>query len=90
MLRESIAYSKTLEGDVQLLTDGYTCWVNTEQGECIGRWGRLGVDVHLTIEQQRIHGKQCLECVRGGSWELFCDAMQRHYGVEISPDLLTG
>lgn len=88
MLRERTAYSETLNEDVQLLTDGFTCWVNTEQGECIGRWGRLGVDVHLTLDQQHIQGKQCLECVRGGSWELFCDAMQRHYGVPIPAGFL--
>lgn len=89
MIKERILYSETLGEKVQLLTDGRTCWVNTENGECIGRWGRLGIDVHHTVEQQRIHGKQCLECVQGGSWERFCDAMHGHYGVNIPSDWIS-
>jgi hypothetical protein len=89
MLIEKIEHSAILNAEIQLLTDGYTCWAHTADGERIGRWSRLGIDIHLTLEEQLKQGRECLECVRGGSWERFREGMQRHYGIDIPEDFLS-
>lgn len=87
-MKELVRWSESLEADVQILSDGRTCWVNAPTGECIGRWSPVGVDVHRQLRDQLDGQGQCLDCVDGGSWRYFLDSMERHYGVEIPETLI--
>ncbi len=66
-------------------TDGRTVWVTGSDGSCIGRFGRLGVDVHRPFEQQLDGEGECLTCTHGptgdAEWRLFVVEMLRHHGV---------
>ena len=66
--------------------DGNTVWVNDDTGCCIGRLGRLGVDVHKTGPQQMLGGSQCLDCHSPPieqMWDYFKNSMLAHHSVEI-------
>lgn len=74
---------------VDIRSDGKTVWVNSDQGMCIGRFSRFGIDVHHDYETQARGCAQCLECAHGepdaDGWRRFCALMLEHYGVEV-PD----
>ena len=72
-------------------SDGKTVWVNTDKGDCIGRFSkRFGIDIHNGAEVVMETGKQCLFCLHGegATWELFIEKMQEHHGVEVPKNLL--
>ncbi len=77
-----------MNDDYQITTDGTTVWVNHSQGYMIGRFGRMGVDIHRTLEDQITTGSECLACTHGPvtvqDWELFVSGMQTHYGIAVT------
>ena len=83
------AMQQSLIGEVQILHDGRTVWVNDKEGN-IGRFGPFGVDVHRTIAEQIATGTECLACTHGPThlpdWREFQALMQEHHGVTVSDD----
>ena len=75
----------------EILTDGQTVWVNLDDGMCIGRFSRFGVDVHNDAETQLETGKQCLDCIHDlphhEAWERFRGSMLTHYQIEVEESL---
>lgn len=71
----------------EIISDGFTVWVNAPTGENIARFGKMGVDVHNTIEARTNGAPECLACTHGpvgpDEWKLFCEAMMTHYNVTI-------
>lgn len=61
-------------------------WVNAETGECIGRFGVYGIDVHRRMVDQ--HLGECLDCTHGrvtpAEWTRFQESMLAHHGVDLS------
>lgn len=61
-------------------------WVNAATGECIGRFGIFGVDVHRTASEQ--HLGKCLDCTHGrvtaSDWQRFVTSMLHYHGVDIA------
>ena len=75
--------------DHMIESDGKTVWVTGPEGDCVGRFGRLGIDIHNEIAAQVSGAPQCLECTHGpvtpADWDRFRVAMQEHYGIDV-PD----
>ncbi len=71
----------------QIDSDGETVWVNTSDG-CIGRFGKLGIDIHQEPLKQASGRSECLFCTHGptgfSDWELFCSKMKDIYKIYIS------
>lgn len=71
----------------QIIADGRAVWVNASDGSCIGRFGRLGVDVHRSVTAQLAGEPECLVCTHGkvtpAEWALFVDAMAEYHKVVI-------
>lgn len=70
----------------EIESDGTTVWVNTDI--CLGRFGRMGVDIHHGAEGQK-QGLHCLDCfVRTASldedWNRFKASMLAHHAIQIS------
>jgi len=68
-------------------SDGFTCWVNSA-GYCIGRFGRMGIDIHRPpTEQAR---SECLFCTHErpdrAAWETFKAEMKRHYAIDVGDE----
>lgn len=75
----------------EVLGDGRTVWVNSPVGICVGRFTKMGVDVHVDFEKQ-VQGEHCLDCFKHQgdfvtSWQRFVSSMNRHYGVSIPENL---
>lgn len=68
-------------------SDGKTVWVNAEDGSCIGRFGKMGIDIHRDMEAQLSGKAQCLMCTHGitgvAEWEQFVEAMKTLYDVDV-------
>lgn len=70
-----------------LTFDGKTVWVNNDQGCCIGRFSKHGIDVHHDIKTQMEEGKVCQDCKPGPTtiddWRCFQASMLAHYKIVI-------
>lgn len=68
---------------VQVTTDGITVWVCDNNGNTIGRFGRMGIDVHSA------DSTRCLYCTHeptiSKDWDVFVVQMRKHHGVNIEP-----
>lgn len=85
-MRSLITYSRTLDADVEILTDGAACWVNCADGN-IARWTPRKADIHHPPRVQADTGRQCLDCAPM-AWEQFRAAIWAHYEIAIPPGLL--
>lgn len=62
-------------------------WVNAgDTGECLGRFGVYGIDVHRRISNQ--HLGECLDCTHArttaADWQRFQRSMLAHHEVDLS------
>ena len=73
--------------DYDVVSDGLTVWVNAASGECLGRFGKFGIDVHKKVEDQRDGASECLFCTHGpttlADWEAFRVSMALHHRVQV-------
>lgn len=73
--------------DYDVTSDGQTVWVNGPGGACLGRFGKFGIDVHKTIEEQQNGASQCLFCIHAmttlADWEAFRVSMELHHLVKV-------
>ena len=54
-------------------------------------FGRVAmIDVHLSIEEQRKTGTECLDCrhdlTGAGAWDHFIQSLKRHYNVDVEEE----
>lgn len=76
--------------ECEILWDGRTVWVNL-RGASVGRFSRMGIDVHSSPEKQLEGGSPCLDCRRDASldgWAAFVAGMHRYHGVEIPTEAM--
>lgn len=77
-----------LKGGFDISTDNVTVWINGPDGCNAGRFGRMGIDIHRSYDEQKKTGEQCLHCTAGpvtaADWETFKIEMNRHYGVVVT------
>ncbi|MFN9471448.1 hypothetical protein [Acidovorax sp.] len=78
---------------VEASPDGKTVWVHSPGGSTVGRFSKVfGMDVHTTFEAQRAGAGECLHCTHvkpnRGDWLLFCELIERHYGIAVDVNLI--
>ena len=70
---------------VDITSDGTTVWVNGEIS-LLGRFGRMGIDIHQPLSMQCIKG-ECLYCTHSpttrADWDLFVVKMKELLGVMV-------
>jgi hypothetical protein len=73
----------------EIRTDGRTIWIDTEGGT-IGRFGRFGIDIHRTVDEQIDGAGACLFCTHAKptqtDWETF-KAKMREQNVPVTDDI---
>lgn len=66
-------------------SDGVTVWVNGPTS-LLGRFGRLGIDIHQPLDEQKTKG-ECLFCTHGPTtkedWDLFVVKMKEYFGIRV-------
>ena len=72
----------------EVIADGTTVWVNSnEDGGCVARFGRNGIDIHRTTEEQMRGQPQCRSCTHSKvtleDWICFRLKVREFYGVEV-------
>lgn len=66
----------------EIKSDGRTVWVNGEDGCCLARFSRFGIDIHNDAKGQ-VEGEQCLQCSRIPDWAAFKAGCLEHHGVTV-------
>jgi hypothetical protein len=69
-----------------ITTDGRTVWVNS--AACIGRFGMMGIDIHVDIAQQMAReSSECLFCTHTPTtrtdWDTFVQKMKELHNVTV-------
>jgi hypothetical protein len=71
----------------QVISDGTTVWVNHSSGYCAARFGRFGIDIHNSPDDQERTGEQCLYCTHGAvkavDWITFTEKVMELFGVTV-------
>lgn len=72
---------------------GRTAWVSGGDGSTIGRFSKtFGVDVHRTATEQMRGEGECLLCTHEPAgpleWDLFREALLRHYAINVPKDAM--
>lgn len=85
--------------EVQTSETKHALWVHASDGSTVGRFGKMGIDIHNTVTEQ-LNGKpECRLCTHGYAtieeWDLFREKALEYWGVKIEVDaidvkLLTG
>lgn len=68
-------------------SDGQTVWVNGPGGDCLGRFGWRGIDIHRSTEAQMAGEPQCAFCThsetRLADWSAFQAKMKEVHGIWV-------
>lgn len=76
---------------IEVIGDGKTVWVNNESGDCLARFGTLGIDNHTSTEEQLNGASQCLYCTHGktdiNDWLTLKLKVNEIYGVHVPEQL---
>jgi hypothetical protein len=62
-------------------------WIHASDGSTVGRFGRMGVDLHNTVTEQMAGAPECRLCTHGKvtaeDWKLFREKSKEFWGVDI-------
>ncbi|MDA0152368.1 hypothetical protein OH460_08640 [Vibrio sp. Makdt] len=75
----------------EIIGDGKTVWVNNINGDCIARFGVLGIDIHTSSEEQINGAPQCLFCTHErtdvNDWVVFKDKVKELFDIDVPEKL---
>lgn len=76
----------------EIAWDGRTVWVNHgKSGMSIGRFSKVGAEVHKDIDKQVESGDPCLECFKDptlAGWQRWCASVSKNYQAVVPHDAL--
>lgn len=79
-----------LEYEVQVSALRDTIWIHSSDGSTVGRFGRMGVDLHNTVSEMMRGAPECRLCTHGkpsrADWDLFCEKSLEWWNVCIPAD----
>lgn len=75
---------------IQLSALRDTVWIHCSDGSTVGRFGKMGIDLHTSASEQRQGASQCRLCTHGkptaSDWQLFRDKALEWWGVQVPAD----
>lgn len=86
-----------MEYELEVAESRNTVWIHASDGSTVGRFGRMGVDLHNSISEQLAGKPECRLCTHGRvtkeDWALFREKAKDFWGVTVpedafDPDLL--
>lgn len=79
-----------IEYEVQIALCRDAIWIHASDGSTVGRFGRMGVDLHNTVSEQMRGMPECRLCTHGKpgrkEWDLFREKSLEWWGVVIPSD----
>lgn len=76
--------------EVQLSPAKNTVWIHSSCGSTVGRFGRMGIDLHTTVAEQLAGAPECRYCTHGKptaeDWATFRRLATEYWGVEVPFD----
>jgi len=79
-----------MEYELQLTPSRNAVWVHASDGVTVGRFGKMGIDIHNSMAVQLETGKQCLLCthrpVNGDDWGKFREKALELWNIDIPKD----
>jgi len=79
-----------LKYEVQISLSRDAVWVHASDGSTVGRFGKMGIDIHSTVTEQMNGASQCDLCTHGRvtaeDWTTFREEALARWGVEIPDD----
>ncbi len=76
--------------EIQLSEARNAVWIHASDGSTVGRFGRMGIDLHTTVTEQMAGMPQCRLCTHGqpkaADWALFRERALEWWGVEVPDD----
>ncbi|MHC5194807.1 hypothetical protein ACYSUW_13730 [Pseudomonas frederiksbergensis] len=79
------------EYEIQISAMRDTVWIHSGQdGSTVGRFGRMGIDLHNTVTEMLQGASQCRLCTHGkptrSDWALFREKALEFWGVDVPVD----
>ena len=76
-----------LEYEIQLAANRDAVWIHASDGSTVGRFGKMGVDLHNTVTEQLSGSSECRLCTHGKvtseDWRLFREKAMQWWGVHV-------
>lgn len=76
-----------VEYELQLSELGDCVWVHATDGSTVGRFGRMGIDLHNSLTDQIAGMPECRLCTHGqptvADWDLFRGRVLEWFGIDV-------
>jgi len=76
--------------EVQLSPAKNAVWIHSSCGSTVGRFGRMGIDLHTTVAEQLAGAPECRYCTHGKptteDWAKFRQLAMEYWGVDVPLD----
>jgi len=76
-----------IEYEIQLSANRSAVWVHASDGSTVGRFGRMGIDLHNTVTDMMAGAPECRLCTHGkptvADWKLFREKVLEWYAVDV-------
>lgn len=77
--------------ELEVSQSGDAIWIHSlEDGSTVGRFGKMGVDIHTTVSEQLAGAPQCRLCTHGrvsaSDWNMFREKALEFWGVVVPED----
>lgn len=73
--------------ELQISEQRDAVWIHASDGSTVGRFGKLGVDLHNTVTEQLDGKPQCRLCTHGrpsqADWQLFREKAIEWWNVNV-------
>ncbi|MDD2139698.1 hypothetical protein NPS53_08930 [Pseudomonas putida] len=85
-----VGQSPEIEYELQLSDARNAIWIHSSDGSTVGRFGRMGIDLHNTVTEMMAGAPECRFCTHGkptvADWELFRSRVLEWYGLDVPAD----
>lgn len=76
-----------LEFEVEWSVNNDTVWIHSSDGSTVGRFGRMGIDLHNTVTDQLAGMPECRLCTHRkptiADWNLFREKALEWWNVDV-------
>lgn len=76
--------------EIQYSENRDAVWIHSSDGSTVGRFGKLGIDLHNTVTEQLAGAPECRLCTHGkptkAEWNIFISRAKEWWNVDVDYD----